>query len=262
LWSGVAVGPLIGGVMADAWGFRAPFIVTAVLLLVSGILIRQGVHETFTRVPAAARSRGMLAGWREMLHLPGVGVTYSVRFLAAVGQTLIQPIAPLFISSLLAPGAPVATVTGVVAGLVSASSIGSALYFSRLSERVGAQRVLVVSLLGAVLFFLPQTFVTGIWPFLILQTLTGVALGGITPTLSALLGRFSNAGEEGAVYGLDNSISSGARTLAPMLGASIAVWFDLRAAFAATAAIFLLGTLLASVGLPGRRRSPEVLMSR
>lgn len=256
LWSGVAVGPLLGGVMADGWGFRSPFIVTGALLLASGVLIWRGVHEDFAP-PAAQIDRrgGMLARWREILRLPGVSVTYSLRFLANVGQMLIQPIAPLFIQSLLAPGAPVGTVTGVIAGLVSASSIVSALYVSRVTDRVGARRVLRISLLGAGLFFLPQAFVTGIWQLILLQTLMGIALGGITPTLSALLGRYAQAGEEGAVYGLDNSISSAARAAAPMLGAGIAVWFDLRAAFAASAAIFLLATALASIGLPARKRA-------
>ena len=197
----------------------------------------------------------MLARWHEILTLPGVGVTYSLRFLAGVGQLLIQPVAPLFIQSLMAPGSGVGTVTGVIAGLASAASIGCALLVSRLSDRVGARRVLRLSLLGAGLFYLPQAFVTGVWQLVILQTLMGAALGGVTPTLSALLGRYAEAGEEGAIYGLDNSISSAARAAAPMLGAGIAVWFDLRAAFAASGLIFLLATVLASVGLPGRKQA-------
>jgi DHA1 family multidrug resistance protein-like MFS transporter len=254
LWSGVAVGPLLGGVMADAWGFRVPFVVTGALLLASGVLIWRGVREDFTPQAAEIDPRsGLLGRWRDILRLPGVGVTYSVRFLAGVGQMLIQPIAPLFIQSLLAPGAPVGTVTGVIAGLVSASSIASALWVSRLTDGAGARRVLRISLLGAGLLLLPQAFVTGIWQLMLLQTLMGIALGGITPTLSTLLGRYAQAGEEGAIFGLDNSITSAARAAAPILGAGIAVWFDLRAAFAASGMIFLLATVLASIGLPARK---------
>ncbi len=253
-WGGVAMGPLFGGVIADALGFRAPFMVTGVLLLVSGLLIWRGVHEKFEPVSAhSGHTMGILTGWRHILVLPGVGITYTVRFLAAVGQTLIQPIAPLFIQSLLATGAHVATVTGLVAGLGSASSIASAIYLGRLGDRVGQRHVLRLSLLAAALLYVPQALVTGAWQLLILQTLTGVAIGGVTPTLSALLGRYGRAGEEGAVYGLDNSISSAARAAAPMLGAGIAVWLDLRAAFVASGAIFLAATLLASAWLPGRR---------
>jgi DHA1 family multidrug resistance protein-like MFS transporter len=192
--------------------------------------------------------------------LPGVGITYTVRFLSGVGQTMIQPIAPLFIQSLLASSAWVGTYTGIVAGLASASSIGSAIYLARLGDRIGQRQVLRISLLAAALLYLPQTFVGAVWHLLILQTLTGVALGGITPALSALLGRYGRAGEEGAIYGLDNSISSAARAAAPMLGASVAMWFDLREVFAATGVVFLVATVLA-VWLPGRQPATSSLVA-
>jgi DHA1 family multidrug resistance protein-like MFS transporter len=262
VWGGVAVGPLFGGVLADAYGFRVPFIATGVLLLVSGILVWRGVREGF--VPACAHPGervGLVAGWRQIVGLPGVAITYAVRFLSGVGQTMIQPIAPLFIQSLLASSAWVGTYTGVVAGLAGASSIGGAIYLARLGDRIGQRQVLRTSLLAAALLYLPQTFVGSIWHLLILQTLAGVALGGITPALSALLGRYGRAGEEGAIYGLDNSISSAARAAAPMLGASVAMWFDLREVFAATGVIFLVATVLAGVWLPGGQPSMRGLVA-
>ena len=256
IWGGVAVGPLLGGLLADAWGFRMPFLVTGALLFLSGILIWRGIHERFK--PASAhrfQPVGLLTEWRHTLSLPGVGITYTVRFLTGVGQTLIQPVAPLFIQSLLPPGARVGTVTGLVAGMVAAASVGSAVYLARLGDRIGQRRVLRASLLGAAIFYFPQTFVTDVWQLLILQILTGVAIGGVTPTLSALLGRYARAGEEGAIYGLDNSISSAARAAAPLLGASIAAWFYLRSTFIASGAAFLVATVLASAWLPDR--SPD-----
>jgi DHA1 family multidrug resistance protein-like MFS transporter len=215
-------------------------------------------------VPACAHSderAGLLAGWRQILTLPGVGVTYTVRFLSSVGQTLILPITPLYIQSLLASGARVGTYTGVVAGLAAASSIASAIYLARLGDRIGQRHVLRISLLAAALLYFPQTFVTGIWQLVVLQILAGAAVGGITPALSALLGRYGRAGEEGAIYGLDNSISSAARAVAPLLGASVAMWFDLREVFAAAAAVFLVATVLASVWLPGRQPAVSSLVA-
>jgi len=49
LGSGVAIGPFIGGLLADAFGYRATFIVTAVLLVISGLMVTFGVKETFVR---------------------------------------------------------------------------------------------------------------------------------------------------------------------------------------------------------------------
>ena len=57
---------------------------------------------------------------------------------------------------------------------------------------------------------------------------------------------------EGAVYGLDNSIGSGARSLAPMLGSAIAVWWGLRTAFPITGGIMILAAMISAMLLPKR----------
>jgi DHA1 family multidrug resistance protein-like MFS transporter len=76
----------------------------------------------------------------------------------------------------------------------------------------------MMSAILAGIAFLPQGLVTNVWQLLILQALSGAAIGGITPSLSALLGRYTAAGNEGTVYGLDSSIVSAARAVAPLIG--------------------------------------------
>ncbi|MEI8191846.1 MAG: MFS transporter, partial [candidate division NC10 bacterium] len=68
--------------------------------------------------------------------------------------------------------------------------------------------------------------------------------------------RHSQSGDEGCVYGIDNSVTSVGRTLAPLLGAACAVWFSLRAAFLATGLLFAAVAVLAALTL-GRPGSPE-----
>lgn len=251
LWSGVAVGPLIGGLMADAWGFRAPFLITGVLLAISGVVVWLGVQEEFTPPSEkAAGHQSFLLEWQRILVSPGVALTYWIRFLSWLGRSMIMPIAPLFVVSLLTDTARAGTWTGLVTGISSATSVAGAVYLGRLGDRVGHRKVLVASLLAATFFYLPQSLVTEVWQLLMLQGLTGVAAGGMVPALSALLVRYTQPGEEGAVYGLDNSIVSAARAVAPLVGAAAAVWFGLRGTFAVTGLIFLLPALLAIWQLP------------
>jgi hypothetical protein len=51
---------------------------------------------------------------------------------------------------------------------------------------------------------------------------------------------FSSPGEAGLVYGLDNSVRAAARSIAPLIGSFVALWFGLRGAFIATGMIFIL----------------------
>jgi DHA1 family multidrug resistance protein-like MFS transporter len=142
------------------------------------------------------------------------------------------------------------TFTGLVVGAGSVSITLSAIYLGRLGDRIGHRTILIGCFIGGALAFLPQGFVAAPWQLLLLQALGGAALGGIIPSISALLARFTPQGEEGVVYGLDNSVNSGARALAPMVGASVAVWVGLRATFTAIGLFFLLAGVLSFWRLP------------
>lgn len=252
--AGVALGPIIGGAVADYFGYAAAFYVTALLLLLGGVLVLFGVKEPFERRPVADKTRpGLLAAWREVFAFPGVPVTYLMQFLAQLGSNLLTPILPLFIPTLLGPDAETNTFTGLVVGVTAAASTLSSLYLGRLGDRIGHRTILITSLITAGLLYIPQFLSRAGWQVLILQTLIGVAAGGIAPSISALYVRFTRPGLEGAVYGLDNSIGSGARSLAPMIGSAIAVLWGLRAAFPIAGGLMILAAAISSMLLPKRK---------
>ena len=247
---GLAVGPLIGGTVADAFGYRAAFFVTSASLFIGGVLVWWGVEEHFVPPESAAGgARGLFAEWRHVLSETGVLQTYGLRFMSQLGRAMIFPIAPLFILTLLPETGRVNTFTGLVVGAASVTATVSAVYLGRLGDRIGHSRVLITSALLAAVFYVPQSLVTSGWQLLVLQALVGVCMGGLIPAISALLARYTQAGEEGAVYGLDHSITSAARAVAPLLGAIVAAWFGLRATFVVTAFIYLMAAVLARLGL-------------
>ncbi|MGD9251906.1 MAG: hypothetical protein PVG19_11805, partial [Desulfobacterales bacterium] len=62
------------------------------------------------------------------------------------------------------------------------------------------------------------------------------------------------SGDEGAVYGLDSSITSGARVIGPLLGVGIAAWMGVRTVFLTAGLLYLLAALLAFLSLPRSKR--------
>ncbi len=254
-WAGVALGPVVGGITADFFGYRLACVITAILVTIAGLLIQFGVHEQF--VPTLHETPGFnfISSWRRILAAPGVRPTYAVRFLSQLGTMMIFPIAPLFVQSLLVGSTGVNSITGAIVGVASATSTATAVYLGRLGDRVGHQRILVVSALLAGLFYLPQSMVTAAWQLFALQALAGAAVGGVIPSLSALLVRFTETGDEGSVYGLDSSIAAASRAVAPLVGATAAAWFSLRSTFVFSSAVFLLVSLLAVLWLsPSEQR--------
>jgi DHA1 family multidrug resistance protein-like MFS transporter len=251
LGTGVAIGPLIGGAIADLYGYNAAFYVTAALVFIAGVLVLFGVEEDFSREEMVQTpEKSLIAEWLHVVSSTGVPITFGMRFLTQLGRMMIIPIAPLFIASLLAETDRVNTFIGLVIGAASAATTLSAGYLGRLGDRIGHRKVVVASTLAAAALYLPQSFVTQAWQLLPLQALVGVALGGVIPAISALLARYTDVGEEGSVYGLDNSINAGARAIAPLVGAAIAAAFGLRTTFIVTAAIFLITGTTAARYLP------------
>jgi DHA1 family multidrug resistance protein-like MFS transporter len=160
------------------------------------------------------------------------------------------PILPLFALELMAEASRVNSFTGLVIGAAAAAAAVFSVFFGRLGDRTGHSRIVIVCALAGSFSFFLQVWVGNGWQFLALHLLAGIAHGGIVTGVSALLARYTRCGEEGAVYGLDNSINSGARALAPMIGVSIAMWLGLRAVFGAISLLYLTAASLALWGLP------------
>jgi len=253
LWAGVAIGPLIGGVLADMFGYSIPFLITASLLFIAGLTITFGIDENFTppKNPVKISPSAIFGEWKHILGTSGVSMVYFMRFLTGLARTIIIPIAPLFVVSLIAEDATASnTYAGLVLAVSSATSTFGAVYLGNLGDKISHKTILFWSSVAAAILYVPQVFVGDVWQLLILQGLAGIAAGGLVAAPSALLARYTEKGEAGAVYGLDNSVVAGARAVAPLFGASIAIWFGMRGTFAASAVVFALIAFVTFFYLP------------
>ena len=252
---GLGVGPVIGGVVADAYGYRAAFYITAVLLVIAGVVVFFGIEEQFaTRDSRRSKAFDFTSAWRRVLSAPGVRLLYTLRFINQMGRIIFIPILPLLVMTLIDNPGRVNSFTGIVIGAASAATALFSIYLGRMGDRSGHRRIVITCLFGAGLLFLLQGLVNVGWQLLVLQMLYGIALGGIVTGISALLAIHSQSGDEGAVYGLDSSITSGARVIGPLLGVGIAAWMGVRAVFLTAGLLYFLAALLAFMRLPRRKR--------
>ena len=259
MFAGVSVGPLLGGLVADTFSYRASFLVTGACLFAAGLGVLFFIHEAFERPqskPGARRSHW----WEEsaaVLQSRDLLIVLGVRFLTRTGARILGPVLPLFLATLLPASSRVATMAGIVTGTsAAASSIGSVV-LGRTGDRVGYRRVLLPSAIVASVFYALQATVNNTIQLILLQICVGVALSGTISSLTALLATLAPEGQQGAVYGVDTSVGSGANALGPMLGASIAVVLGNRAPFLLTAAVFVLAAALIGWFLPDRQPTAD-----
>ncbi len=243
-WIGIAIGPLVGGVLGDAFGFRESFWITGVMLGLAAMAVIAWVKEDFT--PQESKDRpGFLSSYRALIHAPDMAGLYSSTFLFSLARSVTLPIAALFVLELMGPTAAVATVTGMLMGFKAIVGSGSAVWLGKLGDRLGHPRVLLFGALLGVLLYIPQPFVTDAWQLVVLQALTGLVQGAMVPAIGALMNLRTPSGAKGAAYGLDNSVNAGGRMIAPMLGAAVAVWFGLRGVFALAGLVYVGSALVA-----------------
>lgn len=245
IFLGVSLGPLLGGLSGDAFGYRPSFWITGALLAISGLLVLLFVHEDFH--PAEDVARTARTDFRHSLTVAfASGALLAVlgsRILLRIGTRALDPILPLFVQTLLPLGSQVGATTGVIA---AASALGAAIgspLIGGWSDRLGRRKLLLASAVAAGLLYIPQGFVQDARWLIVWQLLSGFAVGGTLSTLTALLTQASPAGREGMVFGLDASAVSAANAIGPLLGATVAAWAGLRAPFLLATVLFGVGVL-------------------
>ncbi|MBN1886639.1 MAG: MFS transporter [Thermoflexales bacterium] len=250
IFAGISVGPLVGGVVADTWGYRAAFLLTGACLFAGGLGVFFFVREEFTRPAAKAESQHWWDGLAMVVRMRDSLAVLGLRLLTRAGGSIITPILPLFVASLLPGSSQVATMAGIVVGASAATSSIGAVFLGQAGDRVGHQRILLLSAAVAAVLYVLQSQVSSIIHLIVLQFCVGAAIAGTVSSLTALLATLAPEGQQGAIYGLDTTVVSIATALGPLMGASLAMIWGNRAAFLLSGGVFGLTALSTAWLLP------------
>jgi DHA1 family multidrug resistance protein-like MFS transporter len=227
---GNVIGPLAGGILADWFGYRIPCGIAFVVMLAGTVLVIFGSHERFTP-PTGKRENGF-ATIRDILGIKGFKILLAVYFLVYVLGTLVTPILPLFIEELSGNGDKAATLTGIVVGVGGLFSGVSAAYFGRLGDRFGHGRFLLFSLVASGVLSLPQAMAHSVWELFAERCLLGLMVGGVIPSVNALVSNIISKDRVGSAYGLTSSVTCLGIGAGPFLGGILAAAVGLRWPFA------------------------------
>jgi DHA1 family multidrug resistance protein-like MFS transporter len=248
-FGGNAVGPLLGGLSADHFGYRYSFAVSGALFLMAGVLTILFVTEHFVPPPADATRPGLGGIFRDIRDQGRnreLLVMMLVLFSATFGVNVVQPMLPLFVQS-LDPTVSVATVTGIIFTVAGVVAAVSAVVWGRVGDRIGFRRLLIGMSLGAGLIYIPQALVTTVGQLVVLRGILGIFDGGLLPSANALIASSQSANPDagghtshGTTYGLMNLANGMGFALGPLAGGLIAATLGLRNVFFVTAAILLL----------------------
>jgi MFS family permease len=224
--AGMVLGPILGGLIADLWGYRAVFVSVLVLaapaiVLASQVRSRPWQPKQAARLWAAHRSVGSI------LRLPGVGLVQFISFMVACGLSLRQSFYPLYLQN-------VGLSTTLIGLILGAGSLSSMLV--RPFVGLGVSRFGYATLLAAATGL--ATAAIGITPFLATFTplmLASLALGASTgftqPLTMSLMADAVTADLWGLAMGVRQSAQRLATVMSPIAFGVAITRFGLGSAF-------------------------------
>jgi DHA1 family multidrug resistance protein-like MFS transporter len=240
LFVGTALGPLVGGVIADWLGFRTACFAAGILMVLAFVLVSTLVRENFTPPPADAPHESILADSRKMLAVPGLLMILVVTFLIQFGASVVAPVLALFIHE-LTNAKNAASAAGVIMAGTGVASAFAAVTVGRLGDKLGHRRVLPVCLLGAALTCLPQAYVHGTGELFAWRFILGLFLGGLMPSATALLANLVPSSKRGSAFGLAGTSLSLANAAGPLTGAFLGGALGMGSVFLATSIFYFAG---------------------
>jgi DHA1 family multidrug resistance protein-like MFS transporter len=231
-----ALGPLMGGVVADTLGIRTSFWITAALCLASFLGITVLYREDRGEI-ASRRARPRLP-IRALVALPGFLPLIAILLLTQFVDRGLGPIMPLFVAE-LDPTLPVASTAGAVFSLGSLVSAAAASQVGRLTGRFEAARLLPAALLLGLLGIAPLIVVDRIWELMATRVVFGLAVGTVATLAYSSATAVVPEQSRATAFGFLGSATSMATALGP-LGAGALATVTLRAAFVVDTLLYAL----------------------
>lgn len=236
--SGTLIGPLIGGLLADQYGLRPVFFITATVLFICFLLTLFCVREQFTPVQKKdmLHARQVFASLKSPKLILSLFVTTMI---IQIATGSIAPILTLYVRELAGNISNLAFVSGLIASVPGVAALMSAPRLGKLGDKIGPERILVFMLVISVLLLIPMAFVQTPWQLGVLRFLLGAADGALLPAVQTLLIYNCTNQVAGRIFSYNQSFRDIGNVSGPLLGAAVSASYGFRAVFCMTAMVVL-----------------------
>lgn len=249
-------GPMAGGLLADSYGLRPVFFITASVLILCFFVTLFCIREKFQPVSK-----------KEMLHMREVVTSlknpklvlslFVTTLIIQVATGSIAPILTLYVRELAGNVSNVAFISGMIASVPGVAALLSAPRLGKLGDRIGPEKILITALIFSVLLLIPMSYVQTPLQLGILRFLLGAADGALLPAVQTLLVYNSSNQIAGRIFSYNQSFRDIGNVTGPLMGAAISANYGFRAVFLVTAGVVLFNAVYSWNSLR-RRRIPQV----
>jgi len=239
--AGSLLGPTLSGLIEAALGLQAVYFIISILLLISFIITLLFVKESFVR--SDKKSQGMREIWNSVPQKELTVVILITFFVLGIGLYSVEPIMTQYVSQLSPNASHIALISGLVFSATGISNIIAAPRLGKLSDKIGAHKVIIISLIAAGVLYIPQAFVQNPWQLLLLRFLLGFAMGGLIPSISIMIKKITPDFLTGRIFGFNMSLGYLGVAAGSILGGQVAGRFGFQYVFYITSTLMFLNAV-------------------
>lgn len=240
--AGNLLGPFIGGLLADAFGYRNVFFITSGICAISGILVFAFVKEI-----NQTRNTESVIWDNYKFVFKNTRIKYAMLLLiiSAAAISMIQPLFALFIEKQLGSTAYLATITGSIFGVVGLFQVISSSFWGKLNDRREVRRNIAWAMVGAGVGYALHVVTTGVWELVPIRALLGLCIGGVIPSLFSFINKCIPDHRKGGVMGIASSFTMFGNLIGPISSGYIASFTSINFVFILSGIILAIGAILA-----------------
>ncbi|KFC83049.1 multidrug efflux MFS transporter MdtG [Buttiauxella agrestis] len=246
--SGALLEPMIGGFLADTYGLRPVFFITAAVLFTCFVFTLFCIREQFTPV----HKKDMLHARQVLTSLKNPKLVLSLfvtTMIIQVATGSIAPILTLYVRELAGNVSNLAFISGMIASVPGVAALISAPRLGKLGDRIGPERILICALVISVLLLIPMSMVQTPLQLGILRFLLGAADGALLPAVQTLLIYNSSNQIAGRIFSYNQSFRDIGNVTGPLIGAAVSASYGFRTVFLVTACVVLFNALYSWISL-------------
>ncbi|BBB90923.1 MAG TPA: multidrug efflux MFS transporter [Methylomusa anaerophila] len=239
--AGSLLGPVIGGYVGENLGLQNVFFLTGALMLIAFITTVCFVKEVFIRQDKKEISAKEV--WNAIPNKSLITILFATSFVLTLALYSVEPIITVYVTQLSSTTNHVALIAGMAFSASGLANILAAPGLGSLSDKIGAQKVMLIALAVAGLTFIPQGFVKDPWQLMMLRFLLGLAMAGLNPSVNTLIKKITPASLTGRVFGFNISAQYLGVFGGSVLGGQVAAYWGIRYVFFITSTLLLINAV-------------------
>jgi multidrug resistance protein len=270
--AGFVLGPILGGVLYDGWGFEAPFVASATLAFIAVVAAAIVIPETRTRevrqrdalralrrrrasTEAAAPPTRTGSFWASLPRpLYVFGTLLFLDFVLTFAFAFIEPEMVFYFYEEL----DWTTVQfGLVVGVYGLAMVIGQATLGGLSDRFGRKPIIVVGALLTAMFYAGLVVVTSFSLVLLVAIVAGLGSALMSPAVSAFYLDITSERYRSRVLGIKGSAASLGGVTGPLLVAGVSAMTTPQGVFSISVVLIVIAAALALTLLTEPRRATE-----